>query len=120
MTTTEPLFQTMREGLQSYRFDVAQGKYRVSLLFTEPNRAASEESIYNLGSDISKNSDAMRSFDILINNTKVEENLNLARAYGVLQAVWLDYEINTDGPVEIIFEPKTGKSVLSGIMIEKL
>ena len=120
VTTKEPLFQTMREGLQAYKFDVPEGQYRISLLMAEPNRGAYMENIYNLGSDSEKTSEGIRSFDILINGILVEKDLNLARDYGILQAVELDYEINSEGPVEIEFRPQNGKPVLSGIKLEKL
>ncbi|MCH4821774.1 malectin domain-containing carbohydrate-binding protein [Gramella lutea] len=120
MTTKEPLFQTMREGLQAYKFDVPKGQYRISLLMAEPNRGASRENIYNLESDSGKTSEGTRSFDILINGVLVEKDLNLARDYGILQAVELDYEIYSEGPVEIEFRPQSGKPALSGIKLEKL
>ncbi|MUP44325.1 glycoside hydrolase family 2 [Gramella sp. BOM4] len=120
VTTKEPLFQTMREGLQAYKFNVPKGQYRISLLMAEPNRGASKENIYNLGSDSEKTSEGIRSFDILINGILVEQDLNLARDYGILQAVEVDYEINSEGPVEIEFRPRNGKPVLSGIRLEKL
>ncbi|MDX1542881.1 MAG: glycoside hydrolase family 2 TIM barrel-domain containing protein [Christiangramia sp.] len=120
VTTKEPLFQTMREGLETYRFDVPEGNYRITLLMAEPNRKASTENIYNLGSDKKDTSDEIRSFDILINGYLVEKNLNLAGDYGILQAVELSYEINTEGSINIQFEPQQGKSILSGISLEKL
>ncbi|MCP9198473.1 malectin domain-containing carbohydrate-binding protein [Gramella sp. GC03-9] len=120
VTTKEPLFQTMREGLQAYKFDVPKGQYRISLLMAEPNRGASRENIYNLGSDSEKSSEGIRSFDILINGILVEKDLNLARDYGILQAVEVEYKINSEGPVEIEFRPQNGKPVLSGIKLENL
>ena len=120
LTKKEPLYQTMREGLDSYKFEVPEGKYRVSLLMAEPNRTASSRNIYNLGSDASEVSDELRSFDISINGELVEKDLNLARDYGVLQAVELNYEVSTSKGVEIKFSANNGKSILSGIRIEKL
>ncbi|TBW30354.1 glycoside hydrolase family 2 TIM barrel-domain containing protein [Gramella sp. KN1008] len=120
VTTKEPLFQTMREGLESYKFNVPKGIYRITLLMAEPNRRASKENIYNLGSDDEKTSDEIRNFDILINGKVVEQNLNLARDYGVLQAVELNYEIASEKNIKVQFRPDNGKPVLSGIKVEKL
>ncbi|MCM8569021.1 malectin domain-containing carbohydrate-binding protein [Gramella jeungdoensis] len=120
VTTKEPLYQTMREGLKSYKFDVPAGRYRISLLMAEPNRRASTENIYNLGSDQNKTSDEVRSFDILINGELAEQDLNLARDYGILQAVELNYEISTKDEINIQFNPESGKPILSGIKLEKL
>lgn len=119
-TEKEPLFQTMREGIDSYKFEVPNGKYRVSLLFTEPNRRASTQNIYNLTSVEIDTEKGVREFDILINGRKVEENLNLAREYGILQAVQISYEIMSEGELNIEFKPKSGKTILSGIRLEKL
>ncbi|GAA4315291.1 glycoside hydrolase family 2 TIM barrel-domain containing protein [Pontixanthobacter gangjinensis] len=121
LTDKEPLFQTMREGLDSYNFEVPAGNYRVSLFFTEPNRKVSARNIYNLGSDAAEIKEEIRSFDILINDHLVEEDLNLARDYGILQAVELNYEISIEEDLlRIEFKPRNGKPLLSGIKLEKL
>ncbi|CAL65354.1 glycoside hydrolase family 2 [Christiangramia forsetii] len=120
LTAKEPVYQTMRQGLNSYNFEVPEGTYRVSLLMTEPNRAASTNNIYNLGSDQKNFSEETRVFDILINEQMVENDLNLAADYGVLQAVELNYEIVTEENIKIEFRSKSGKTILSGIRLEKL
>jgi len=120
LTEKEPLFQTMREAMEAYKFEVPAGKYKISLLMTEPNRSASTESIYNLGSDEKKSSTETRIFDIFINGRLVEKELNLAAEYGILHAVELNYEVTTDDNIEIIFSSKSGKPILSGIRLEKL
>lgn len=120
VTTKEPLYQTMREGLQAYKFDVPEGKYRISLLMAEPNRGASKENIYNLGSDQNQTSEEIRSFDIFINETLVEKGLNLARDYGILQAVELNYEISTQNGIEVKFNTENGQAILSAIKLEKI
>jgi len=120
LTEKEPLYQTMREGMEAYKFEVPAGKYKISLLLTEPNRSASTQSIYNLGSDEKKTSEETRVFDILINDRLVEKDLNLAAEYGILHAVELNYEVTTNDNVEIIFKSKSGKPILSGIRLEKL
>ncbi|HKJ48455.1 MAG TPA: glycoside hydrolase family 2 TIM barrel-domain containing protein, partial [Christiangramia sp.] len=119
-TIKEPLYQTMREGLDSYRINVPDGKYRISLLMTEPNRSASTKSIYNLGSDDQTTSKEARVFDILINGKLVEKDLNLAAEYGILTAVELTYIIDTTNNIEVQFKSRSGKSILSGIKVEKL
>ena len=120
LTIKEPLYQTMREGLDSYKIDVPHGKYRISLLMTEPNRSASTKSIYNLGSDSQTTSEEARVFDILINGKMVEKDLNLAAEYGILNAVELNYIVETTDNIEVQFKSSSGKSILSGISIEKL
>ena len=120
LTTKEPLYQTMREEIESYQFDVPKGKYRISLMLAEPNRRASTKNIYNLGSDTQKPAEGSRNFEISINGQVVESDLNLARDYGILQAVELNYEIETEKGILLNFEPAQGKAILSGIRLEKL
>ncbi len=119
-TDKEPLYQTMREGINAYKFETPPGKYRISLLFTEPNRAASKENIYNLTKEENRLTGKSRNFNIRINGQLVEKNLNLARDYGILQAVRIDYIVETEDPVTISFEPNEGKVILSGIELQKL
>ncbi|SDR73709.1 glycoside hydrolase family 2 TIM barrel-domain containing protein [Christiangramia echinicola] len=120
LTTKEPLYQTMREGLDAYNINVPQGKYRISLLMTEPNRSASTKSIYNLGSDAQTTSEEARVFDIMINGKMVEKDLNLAAEYGILTAAELNYIVETKDNIEVQFKSSSGKPVLSGIRVEKL
>ncbi|MCB7482577.1 glycoside hydrolase family 2 TIM barrel-domain containing protein [Christiangramia sediminis] len=119
-TENDPLFQTMREGIEAYKFDVEKGKYRVSLLFAEPEYNASQENIYNLSEAEKKDIPGLRNFDIKINGKTLSGDLNLARDYGRLQAVEISYQIKTDAGIEIEFEENSGKALLSGIKLEKL
>ena len=119
-TENDPLYQTMREGIEAYKFDVEKGKYRVTLLFAEPEYNASEENIYNLSEAEKKKITGFRSFDVKINKKTLSRNLNLARDFGRLRAVEISYEVKTDAGIEIEFEENSGKTLLSGIKIEKL
>ena len=119
-TENDPLFQTMREGIEAYKFDVEKGKYRVTLLFTEPEYNASEQNIYNLSEVEKKNLTDLRSFNVKIKGKTLSRDLNLARDYGRLQAVEISYEIKTDAGIEIEFDENSGKALLSGIKLEKL
>ncbi len=116
----DPLFQTMREGIEAYKFDVEKGEYRVTLLFAEPNTNASEENIYNLNEAEKAEATGVRSFDIKINEVEVKQNLNLAREYGRLRGVTLSYEITAKDGILIEFEATSGKTLLSGIKLEKI
>ena len=110
----------MQEGIEAYKFDVEKGTYRVSLLFAEPEYSASEENIYNL-SDVSEEKAAgVRSFDININGEVVKEDLNLARDYGRIRAAEISFIVRTEDGIEIEFSENLGKSLLSGIKLEKL
>lgn len=39
-TALDPLYQTQLRGVESYRFDVPDGNYRLTLLFAELDRAS--------------------------------------------------------------------------------
>jgi len=119
-TENDPLFQTMRKGIEAYKFDVEKGKYRITLLFAEPEFNASEENIYNLSEAEKKKTTDLRSFNVKINGKTLSRDLNLARDYGRLQAVEISYEIKTDAEIEIEFEENSGKALLSGVKLEKL
>ncbi len=119
-TENDPLFQTMREGIESYHFDTEKGKFKISLFFTEPNRSASTENIYNLSNENKIATEGARVFDIVINGRKVEQKLNLAAEYGILQAVEIDYEIWSEDGISIEFNPEKGKPILSALRLEKL
>ncbi len=119
-TENDPLFQTMREGITGYKFDVKKGNYRLSLLFAEPNFNASEENIYNLDAAEKAQKINLRSFDVKINGEAVSEDLNLARDYGRIRAVEISYKVNSENGIFVEFEANSGKSVLSGIKLEKL
>ena len=116
----DPLFQTMREGIEAYKFDVPAGKYRLSLLFAEPEYSASEENIYNLSEVSQKEAQGVRSFNIRINDRLFREDLNLARDYGRIRAAELSFIIKTKDGIHVEFPENLGKSLLSGIKLEEL
>lgn len=96
-----------------------KGEYKVSLLFAEPDFNASQENIYNLDTSEDNKSINIRSFDILINGVPVSKDFNLARDYGRIQAVEVFYKINVENGITVEFKGNSGKSVLSGIKLEK-
>ena len=119
-TNNDPLYQTMREGLTQYRFDVPKGAYRVTLLFTEPNLKASEQLIYNLSDAGKEELPDMRVFSVFANGKKVFDKLNLARQYGAVNAVKISFKTNVEDGLVIGFEEEAGKALLSGVKIEKV
>ncbi|MGY5846582.1 glycoside hydrolase family 2 TIM barrel-domain containing protein [Salegentibacter sp. HM20] len=119
-TKNDPLFQTMREAMQAYKFDVEAGDYRISLLFAEPEYNASEENIYNLSQAQKEEIPGLRSFDVSINGKTVSEDLNLARDYGRIRAVEISYLVKAKDGISVEFKEISGKAILSGIKLEKL
>ncbi|GET21145.1 glycoside hydrolase family 2 TIM barrel-domain containing protein [Prolixibacter denitrificans] len=121
-TDDDPLYQTMREGLESYRFDVPDGCYKVTLLFAEPNsKAGQPQLIYNLSNEENEQKANLRSFGISMNGEHEVGHFNLARDYGALRAVKKTFMVNVkkgEG-LSVQFLPEHGKTLLSGIRIEK-
>lgn len=119
-TENDPLFQTMRTGIDSYKFDVEKGIYQITLLFAEPEFNASEENIYNLITAGKEISPGVRSFDILINGKEVLKDLNPARDFGRIRAGKISFKVKAEDGLKIDFRENLGKSLLSGIKLEKL
>lgn len=119
-TENDPLFQTMREGIEAYRFDVENGKYYVTLMLAEPQFNASEALIYNLSSSEENSEETVRSFDIMINGKLVQQDLNLARDYGKIRAVTITFEVQSRDGINVEFVKNSGESILSAIKLEKL
>lgn len=119
-TTNDPLYQTMRKGIEAYRFDVKNGSYRVSMLFTEPNSKASTKLIYDLGGENATQNEESRIFSISINGETVKSRMNLAHEFGINRAAEITFTINTKEGIDIHFERVEGEAVISGIKLEKL
>ena len=116
LTDAEPVFQTFRLGMSEYKFDVPVGKYQVELFFAEPFSKNEMKNTERTG--VSANGE--RIFDVKINNQLVIEKLHLAKDYGNQTAVIKAFEISTQGNISIKLNAIIGKTVLSGIKIQKL
>lgn len=118
-TENGPLFQTARENMTAYKFDVPDGMYTVELSFCEPVCSA-PKSLYILDSkDV--NASANRVFNVSLNGQRILSDFNLAKSCGALMAVIKTYTVSvTDGRgIGIGFEPVIGKPIISGIKINK-
>ena len=120
----DPLFQTYNEGIEGYQLDVEDGIYEVMVCFVEPNsRNREEEIIFNLSENSETDlSTGERVFHLEINDTRVIDNLNLAKEFGPLRGVTYKFQTNaTEGEgIKLRFIPEEGESVLSGIRVKPL
>jgi len=120
-TDEDPIFQTSREGVQAYLFDVADGEYEVELRFNEPNTKP-DQIFYDVSQEI-VNAEMLqkRVFDVYLNNQLALADLNIAKQYGVNTAVYFKYDVvaGKNGGIAIRFVPKKGKTIISGIRIIK-
>ncbi|MFD1629856.1 glycoside hydrolase family 2 TIM barrel-domain containing protein [Pseudopedobacter beijingensis] len=113
-----PLYQTMRKGLQEFRFDVPKGTYEVELHFTEPGQK--KESILNdIGFDASK-TDERNIFSVSLNNRMILEDFNMLKTYGPIIAVHKKYITETAQHISIKFKPIEGNTLLSAIKLRKI
>ncbi len=113
-----PLYQTMREGVEEYVFDVQDGWYEIELLFVEPYPKSRRfvdgvESPYHEG--------GIRIFDVLINNIPFIERLDLLKYYGYNYPLRKKMEVKTtDGKgIRIKFNPIIGKPIVSGVKLRR-
>lgn len=100
-TIDDGLFQTMCEGLESYKIDVPAGNYQVELMFAE-----------------TKNEKAgKRIFDVSINSKPVIAGLDLAASPGAYKPWVKTFDVTTSGGIDISFSSKTGKAILNALRI---
>lgn len=105
-TDDEPMFYTYRDSIQGYRFDVADGQYRITLCFAEAAKLQKGERI----------------FDVQINNQNLAGDIDLTATAGFAKAVANTFVVNATGGegVQIKFDAKKGGAVLNGIKLQKL
>ena len=117
----DPLYQTFVEGINSYRFDVPNGKYKLTLCFQEYiSREKKDDLIYNFSTNnTDEETNEPREFDILVNGKEVVKNLNLEQNYGSKRAVsfFFEVEVADEGGLIVDFSPISGKALLSGIRL---
>ena len=119
-TDMNPIFQTQRGGIRSFKADVPDGEYSVYLYWAELESDKEREAlVYNLGADSEQTFAGNRSFGISINGTTVSDDFNVARDYGYARAVIKKFVITVkDGRgVSVDFHKKEGEPILNAIRI---
>ena len=119
-TEMNPIFQTQRVGIKSFKADVPNGEYSVYLHWAELESDKEREAlVYNLGADSEQTFAGNRSFGISINGTTVSDDFNVARDYGYARAVIKKFVITVkDGKgVSVDFHKKEGEPILNAIRI---
>ncbi len=102
-TAVQP-YRTFVYGLSGYRVDVADGLYRVTLMFLEPTFPEP----------------GLRIFDVTSNGIVLVDGLDLAAEAGQDQRMDLALDVLAqDGRIELQFTPRTeAPPVLSGVRVE--
>ncbi|MCU0780508.1 MAG: malectin, partial [Akkermansiaceae bacterium] len=102
--TVEPIYQTVRFGMNGYRFAVPDGDYRVILHFVEP---AYKEA-------------GKRVFGVKLQGRQVIEHLDVFGKVGGFTALKLPFEHirATNGLLKIEFTPETEYPIIAAIEVE--
>ncbi len=119
-TDEDPIFQTQRRGLSSFRADVPDGKYSVCLYWAElDSDDAREALVYNLGMDAADSGAEIRVFDVLLNGTEVLSGFNIAAECGTARAVIKKFmvEVKDGQGLSIDFRKIQGEPVLNAVRI---
>jgi beta-galactosidase len=118
-THIDPVFQTMRTGIKSFKLDVPDGEYTVGLYFAELMSRTVKVLAYNLGNDAIADDMEERIFSVDINGIRQIHNLNIAKEYGEQTAVIRKFVIQAkDGKgISIDFIPVKDEPILNAIRV---
>lgn len=125
-TELDPLFQTQRTGIESFRADVPAGHYAVSLYWASLVPAEEREKlVYKLGAESDRTDTVGHDvFDVWINGTRVLQHFDLLREVGAERAAVKKFDVTVVGKegIKLDFVPSDPQSVscLNAIRIVKL
>ncbi|MDR3296754.1 MAG: DUF4982 domain-containing protein [Prevotellaceae bacterium] len=115
-TADNPLYQTLRDSLTAYRFDLPDGDYELELLLADLFNKASNV-VYQLGAqqNIAQSTNKLR---LLINGAEVDV-LQPALLLGFYRATTRRYLVQARGGQGIVvtFEALQGRAFLNGIKV---
>lgn len=115
-TLDNPLYQTLRDSLTAYRFDLPDGEYELELLFADLFSRASNV-VYQLGAqqNVAQTTNKLR---VLINGAEVDV-LQPALLLGFYRATTRRYLVQARGGQGIVvsFEALQGRAFLNGIKV---
>lgn len=103
-TVLEPLFQSVRAGMDAYRFDVPAGEYELTLGFTE----------------IRPRPDASRVFEVVVNGRSAGEPVDPATRPVTAIRRTVRVSVAGDQGIEIRFVPRHGEPAVAAIQLRRL
>jgi len=124
-TEYDPIYETQRVGIESFKLDVPEGKYELTLLFAELiSNAIRDANIYNLdnGKSVEAQQFAERTFDVLVNGQVVLKNLSNKNylipetAYSTKTTV----DVKGKDGITINFKGIVGEPILNGLQLRKV
>ncbi len=119
-TDDNPLFQTLRQGIEGYRFDAPDGDYEVELLFADLfGQGSTVAHMLDGEAEAEKNSNR---FDVVINGRTVDAGVDIASESARFTASKRRYLVRATGNegVFVKFNATSGTTFLNGIKIRKL
>lgn len=119
-TDIDPIFQTQRTGIESFKADVPDGQYSICFFWAELDHNFKNANIvYNLGNSTAENSYSQRIFNVEINGCVQLENIDLAGEYGFCRSVVKKcvVDVSDGNGIVISFTPVKGAAVLNAIAI---
>lgn len=120
-TTDNPLYQSLREAPDQYRFDVPAGRYEVELSFSDIF-TPKEKIAYDLSEGSQDSFENESVFDIVINDKVVESKITPAKNSGFygLERKRFIIEVGEQHYIKIMFRSFSGKSFVNALKIRKL
>jgi beta-galactosidase len=105
-TIEDPLYQTMQDGLESYRFDIPDGDYEIELRFVEHEFSKPNQ----------------RVFSVLVYGELLLRGHDLAGDYGLMQPLTRRAYVTAAGGkgLRVDFAPIVGSPILSAIRVKSL
>ena len=122
-TFNDPIYQTQDVGLESYKLDVPDGNYLLTLHFAELLGEASNSSLpYNLDANVRKEVQEARVFDVLLNGEPLMKNVDLSKKPGNARPLKKEFtvKLKKGQGIELSFKSQTGAPVLNALQLKKL
>lgn len=121
-TSLDPIFQTQRVGIETFKADVPPGKYAVYLYWADLSTPENEEALpYNLGNDTLREKTDEGIMDVSINQVKVLDGYSPAAEAGLHRAVIKKFYTDVSGEgLTIDFKSRKGNTILNAIKILKI
>ncbi|HUC81103.1 MAG TPA: glycoside hydrolase family 2 TIM barrel-domain containing protein [Flavisolibacter sp.] len=121
-TENDPIFQTQRQGLQSFKLDVKEGQYAVYLYWADLANSSDEKLVYNLDNNTIDKDRTKSIMNVQINSVPVFSNFNSQHGMNAATAIVKKIQVNVVGRkgITVDLQPVEGNTVLNAIRVVKL
>jgi beta-galactosidase len=123
-TDLDPIYQTLRTGIEQFKFDVPDGEYEITLHFAELLSPAKkgDSLAYNLGFGPPPEPFKDRNFNVSVNGKEVLPGLNNGEYLQPERAVATKHYVtatNNEG-ITVAFKAIKGETILNAIQLKKI